>query len=112
MLRRFTPDLRILLLLALPPLLLFWQQTLGGRTLLPADNLYQYEPWAGMREQVGAPAVPHNALVSDLVLQNYPWKHFLRQSLEAGERRSGTRSNSAASPSSPPGSTRRSTPSA
>ena len=85
MLRRFTPDLRILLLLALPPLLLFWQQTLGGRTLLPADNLYQYEPWAGMREQVGAPAVPHNALVSDLVLQNYPWKHFLRQNLEAGE---------------------------
>ena len=85
MLRRFTPDLRILLLLALPPLLLFWQQTLGGRTLLPADNLYQYEPWAGMREQVGAPAVPHNALVSDLVLQNYPWKHFLRQSLDAGE---------------------------
>ncbi len=85
MLRRITPDLRILLLLALPPLLLFWQQTLGGRTLLPADNLYQYEPWAGLREQVGAPAVPHNALVSDLVLQNYPWKHFLRQSLEAGE---------------------------
>ena len=85
MLRRFTPDLRILLLLALPPLLLFWQQTLGGRTLLPADNLYQYEPWAGMREQVGAPAVPHNALVSDLVLQNYPWKQFLRQSLDAGE---------------------------
>ena len=85
MLRRITPDLRILLLLALMPLLLFWQQTLGGRTLLPADNLYQYEPWAGMREQVGAPAVPHNALVSDLVLQNYPWKRFLRQSLEAGE---------------------------
>ncbi len=85
MLRRFTPDLRILLLLALPPLLLFWQQTLGGRTLLPADNLYQYEPWAALREEVGASAVPHNALVSDLVLQNYPWKRFLRQRLEAGE---------------------------
>lgn len=85
MLRRFAPDLRILLLLALPPLLLFWQQTLGGRTLLPADNLYQYEPWAGLREEVGAPAIPHNALVSDLVLQNYPWKQFLRESLEAGE---------------------------
>lgn len=85
MLRRFAPDLRILLLLALPPLLLFWQQTLGGRTLLPADNLYQFEPWASHREQVGAPTRPHNALVSDLVLQNYPWKQFLRESLEAGE---------------------------
>ncbi|MCE2488674.1 MAG: oligosaccharide flippase family protein [Anaerolineae bacterium] len=85
MLRRFAPDLRILLLLALPPLLLFWQQTLGGRTLLPADNLYQFEPWASHREAVGAPDLPHNALVSDLVLQNYPWKQFLRESLEAGE---------------------------
>ncbi|MCY3945510.1 MAG: oligosaccharide flippase family protein [Anaerolineaceae bacterium] len=85
MLRRFAPDLRILLLLVIPPLLLFWQQTLGGRTLLPADNLYQFEPWASYREQVGAPARPHNALVSDLVLQNYPWKQFLRESLEAGE---------------------------
>lgn len=85
MLRRFAPDLRLLLLLALPPLLLFWQQTLGGRTLLPADNLYQYEPWASLREQVGAPALPHNALVSDLVLQNYPWQRFLRERLAAGE---------------------------
>ncbi len=85
MLRRFAPDLRILLLLVIPPLLLFWQQTLGGRTLLPADNLYQFEPWASYREEVGAPALPHNALVSDLVLQNYPWKQFLRESLEAGE---------------------------
>ncbi|MCY3907980.1 MAG: oligosaccharide flippase family protein [Anaerolineaceae bacterium] len=85
MLRRFAPDLRIVLLLVIPPLLLFWQQTLGGRTLLPADNLYQFEPWASHREQVGAPARPHNALVSDLVLQNYPWKRFLRESLEAGE---------------------------
>ena len=61
MLRRFAPDLRIVLLLVIPPLLLFWQQTLGGRTLLPADNLYQFEPWASYREQVGAPARPHNA---------------------------------------------------
>ncbi|MDD9954834.1 MAG: oligosaccharide flippase family protein [Anaerolineaceae bacterium] len=85
MLRRFAPDLRIVLLLVILPLLLFWQQTLGGRTLLPADNLYQFEPWASHREQVGAPARPHNALVSDLVLQNYSWKRFLRESLEAGE---------------------------
>lgn len=85
MLRRFAPDLRILLLLALPPLLLFWQQTLGGRTLIPADNLYQYEPWASSRGEVGVPDVPHNLLVSDLVLQNYHWKQFLRDNLEAGE---------------------------
>lgn len=76
--------LNSLLLFALP-LILFWEVTLGGRTLLPADNLYQYQPYAAYRAQVGAPEVPHNALLSDLVLQNWQWKQFIRTSLANGE---------------------------
>ncbi|RMF51477.1 MAG: hypothetical protein D6749_07705 [Chloroflexota bacterium] len=78
-------DLLNLLLLLAPPLILFAQVTLGGRTLLPADNLYQYQPYAAYRAQLGVPEVPHNALLSDLVLQNWQWKQFIRQSLANGE---------------------------
>ncbi|MBO9308342.1 MAG: oligosaccharide flippase family protein [Chloroflexi bacterium] len=84
MLARRADWLNLLLFLALP-LVLFWQVTLSGRTLLPADNLYQYQPYAAYRAQLGVPAVPHNALLSDLVLQNWQWKHFIRQSLAEGE---------------------------
>lgn len=84
-LRRYTPDLLIILGLLLLPLLYFAPVTLGGRTLIPADNLYQYEPWASARADVGVPETPHNALLSDLVLQNYQWKTFIRQSIRAGE---------------------------
>src|SRR5688572_18599111 len=83
--RRRLPDLAIIALLFLLPLILFWQQTVGGRTLIPAENLYQYEPYASYREQVGAPAIPHNHLVSDLVLQNFQWKSFILESLSMGE---------------------------
>ncbi len=83
--RRRFPDILILLLLLLLPLLMFGQQTVGGKTLIPAENLYQYQPYAAYRDQVGAPAVPYNALVSDLVLQNYQFKAFIRQSLAQGE---------------------------
>ncbi len=83
--RRFVPDLGALALLFVLPLVLFWAQTVGGRTLIPAENLYQYEPYATYREVAGAPSVPQNALVSDLVLQNFQWKTFIRQSLAAGE---------------------------
>ncbi|MBI1259799.1 MAG: oligosaccharide flippase family protein [Chloroflexi bacterium] len=83
--RRRLPDIAIVLLLLLLPLILFWQQTVGGKTLLPADNLYQYQPYAAYRDQVGAPAVPYNALVSDLVLENFQFKSFIRQSIAQGE---------------------------
>lgn len=84
-LRRRLPDLGIAALLFLLPLILFWPQTLGGRTLIPTENLYQFEPYATYREVVKAPAIPYNALVSDLVLQNFHWKSFIRESLAAGE---------------------------
>ena len=83
--RRFAPDISIIALLFLLPLVMFWPQTVGGRTLLPTENLYQYEPYATYREVVKAPDVPQNHLVSDLVLQNMQWKLFTRQSISEGE---------------------------
>lgn len=85
MLRRYLPDLLIIALLFMLPLILFWPQTLGGKTLIPTENLYQYPPFDTYRETVGAPEVPHNHLLSDLVLQNYQWKAFIRESLAQGE---------------------------
>ena len=35
----------MILVLLLLPLLWFAPQALGNKTLLPADNLYQYPPW-------------------------------------------------------------------
>ncbi|MGQ9851054.1 MAG: oligosaccharide flippase family protein [Aggregatilineaceae bacterium] len=84
MLRRYFPDVLIVAGLLLLPLLFFAPVTLGDRTLIPADNLYQYEPWRSAREALGVPEVPHNALLSDLVLQNYQWKSFIRRSLSEG----------------------------
>ncbi|HVO43123.1 MAG TPA: oligosaccharide flippase family protein, partial [Aggregatilineales bacterium] len=79
--QRLAPDAAIGIGLFLIPLAFFWQVTIGNRTLLPADNIYQYEPWASYRQDLGVPAVPHNSLLSDLVLENLPWKQFIRQSI-------------------------------
>jgi len=83
--RRRLPDTLIALLLLALPLILFWPQTLGGRTLLPAENLFQYPPYDAYREVAQAPAVPHNALLDDLVLQNLQWKSFIRESIAQRE---------------------------
>ena len=85
MTRRILPDLSLIVLLLLMPLLMFHQQTLGDRTLLPTENLYQFLPHAAYREVVGAPDVPHNHLISDMVLQNYQWKTFIREQIAQGE---------------------------
>lgn len=65
--------------LCLLPFVLFAPVTVGGYTLLPADNLRLYQPFGD-----GA-AVPQNELLNDLILQNYPWKAFIRASLGNGE---------------------------
>ncbi|MEM6283717.1 MAG: hypothetical protein AAF787_16115 [Chloroflexota bacterium] len=83
--RNNAPDVLIGILLFVLPLMIFFPQTLGGRTLIPAENLYQFEPYITYREVVGAPEIPHNHLVSDLIFQNYQWKSFIRQSIDAGE---------------------------
>ena len=83
--RRIPPDLVLVFFLLVFPLAMFHQQTLGDRTLLPTENLFQYLPHSVYREVAGAPAVPHNHLVSDLILQNYQWKSFLRDQISQGE---------------------------
>ncbi len=77
-------DILAALVLWLLPLLLFAPVTLGFRTLLPADNLFAYEPWLSHRAELGV-AQPHNQLLSDLVLENYVWKKFIRESFSAGQ---------------------------
>lgn len=54
---------------------------LTGRTLLPFDNLYAFEPWRSLLPGL----VPHNLLLSDLVLENAVWKLHIRQTLAAGQ---------------------------
>lgn len=71
-------------ILLLVPLIWFAPVVLGGKTLLPADNLYQFQPWASQAGLAGV-GVPHNELLSDLVLENYVWKTFLRQAISQGE---------------------------
>jgi len=85
LIRRYKPDFALIALLFVLPLILFWQQTVGGRTLLPTENLFQYEPFATYREVAKAPEVPHNALLSDLVLENFQWKSFIRESISKGD---------------------------
>ncbi|MEW5957083.1 MAG: oligosaccharide flippase family protein, partial [Chloroflexota bacterium] len=72
------------LLLFLLPLLLFWPVTVGSYTLLPADNLFAYQPWASYQADLGV-GLPQNQLLSDLILENYAWKKFIRESLAAGD---------------------------
>ena len=74
--RRLLPALGFLLL----PLIFFWPVIFGGKTLLPADNLFAYEPWRSFAASLGV-GVPHNELVSDLILENYVWKQFILQSI-------------------------------
>ena len=64
------------------PLILFAPVTLGSRTLLPADNLYDFEPYLSAADNFGIDH-PHNHLLSDLILENYAWKRFIIQSIEA-----------------------------
>jgi len=71
-LRAEAGPLALLLVLAV---LFFWKATLGGKVLLPADNLYQFQPWASY-----APpgfSGPNNPLISDSILENYGWKQIL-----------------------------------
>ncbi len=70
-----------LLVLFLLPLILFTPVTLGSRTLLPVDNLFAFEPYLSAADELGVDQ-PHNALLSDLILENYAWKRFIIQSIK------------------------------
>ncbi len=67
-------------------ILFFWPVIFGGQTLLPADNLFTFEPWRSFADDAigdGGISVPHNELLSDLILENYAWKRFIVQSIKA-----------------------------
>lgn len=66
------------------PLALFWSVTIGGNTLLPVDNLFQYAPFHAEARALGVGA-PQNHLLSDLILENYEWKRFILDALSKGE---------------------------
>jgi O-antigen/teichoic acid export membrane protein len=83
--RKWLPDLGAVLFLLVLPLILFWPVTAGSRTLIPVDNLYQFEPYRSFAAQQGVSLPPHNELLSDLVLENLAWKRFIQQSLQAGD---------------------------
>ncbi len=74
-------DLLVILVLLALPLGMFWQTTVGGRTLIPADNLYQWLPWAAYAQEEGV-GIPHNGLLSDLLVENYVWKRFILRSFD------------------------------
>ncbi len=81
-LRPFLPDILLLFSFLLLPLLLYGPVTLGSKTMLPADNLYQWEPWASEAAARGVER-PQNPLLTDLVIQNYAWKSFTVETVQA-----------------------------
>ena len=80
-LRPFRTDLFSLFLLILLPLLWFGPVLFTGKTLLPYDNLYTFEPWKSLQPGL----IPHNNLLSDLVLENAVWKLHIQRALAGGE---------------------------
>ena len=79
-LKRYLPDAIIILGFALLPLLLFWDVSAGGRTMLPVDNLFQMAPWAASAAKLGV-GPPQNPLIGDLMVQNFVWKQFIRENV-------------------------------
>ncbi|MBL7063634.1 MAG: hypothetical protein ISS49_05415, partial [Anaerolineae bacterium] len=76
--------LGILALLLLLPLLLFAPVVLGPKTLLPADNLFLFEPYRAAADELGV-GVPQNPLLNDLILENYVWKQFVVEAIQNQE---------------------------
>ena len=61
---------------------LFWPVILGGKVLVPFDNLFTDPPWRDFAGQLGV-SRPQNGLVGDLIYQNFVWKQFILDSLRA-----------------------------
>ncbi len=74
-----------MLVLLILPLILFWPVAVGSKTLIPADNLYQWEPYRTFADDQGVDLPPHNELLSDLVLENLVWKQHVRESIQDRE---------------------------
>ena len=78
--RRVWIDLLVVASFAVAALLFFWPSLIGGQVLLPLDNLWIMPPWFGP-----ADAIPHNKLIGDMILENYPWKLILEQAARQHE---------------------------
>ena len=78
------PDFHALLLLIALPLAFLAPALFGGKVLLPIDILYSLPPWSAFAFSQGV-GVPHNHLIADMILQNYAWKSFAKQSYAAGQ---------------------------
>lgn len=83
-LNQYKFDFFIILGFLLLPLLLFGDVTLGGKTMLPVDNLFQWQPWQSAAASLGVGA-PQNGLILDLIIENYAWKQFARETFLAGD---------------------------
>ena len=81
MTRKHLPDLGIVALLLLLPLLIFAPVALGSKTMLPVDALYLHEPYRAAAQDLGVD-YPDNHLVVDLILENYVWKRFLVDAIQ------------------------------
>jgi O-antigen/teichoic acid export membrane protein len=79
--RRYCTLVLILLGLLVLPVCLLWPQTLGGKTLLPADTLFEFQPWKASVDATGLGNHSQNHLLKDLVLENYAWKRFIVESI-------------------------------
>lgn len=77
-------DLIALAFFLLLSLFFFAPVLFGHATLIPFDNLFRFPPWDSFAAAQGVTAA-HNPLLDDLVLENYPWKNFILESLRAGE---------------------------
>lgn len=77
-------ELAPLVLFLLLVITFFAPVLLGGATLLPFENLYRFPPWQESARALGI-GQPHNSLLDDLVLENYPWKKFIVDSISHGE---------------------------
>ncbi len=83
-LARYKDDLLVMAGFLILPFLLFGAVSLGSKTMLPVDNLYQWAPWSDAAAQFNA-EIPHNNLLTDLIIENYAWKRFAVNSLRQGE---------------------------
>ena len=81
---RWTVEVAALLFFLALALVFFAPVLFGNATLLPLDNLYRFPPWQSFAASFGV-GQPHNALLDDLVLENYPWKKFILDSLKTEE---------------------------
>jgi O-antigen/teichoic acid export membrane protein len=70
--------------LLLLPCLIFFPVVFGGRTLVPADILFRFEPFLSAAPSLGVD-YPQNHLLGDLLLENYAWKSLLVRALRSGE---------------------------